>query len=58
MCVTVWLEQAMLNSEEGLDNEERTRRRAERRRAKKKVSKKNTLTDMTKHKAHKLQLQK
>lgn len=58
MCVTVCLEQATLNSEEGLDNEERTRKRAERRRAKKKVSKKNTLTDMTKHKAHELRLQK
>lgn len=39
--MTVCLEQAMLNSEDGLDDEEKTRRRAERRRAKRKVSKKN-----------------
>lgn len=38
VCVPVCLQQTMLNSEEGLDDEERIRRRAERRRAKKKVS--------------------
>lgn len=43
MCVAVCLEQAMLNSEEGLDEEEKTKRRAERRRAKRRVSKKNSL---------------